>query len=96
MRRACQSSRCDTSLMALEDRDSCALDDIPELFLRMVVLIQVAASGAISQMRSSTSGEGSVVAAHSLEVPDTHDLLVPSLPSSASASPTHRSPRRRG
>jgi hypothetical protein len=35
--------------MSLEDRDSCALYDIPERFLRMVVLIQVAASAAISQ-----------------------------------------------
>jgi hypothetical protein len=35
--------------MALEDRDGCALYDIPELLLRMVVLIQVAASAAISQ-----------------------------------------------
>jgi hypothetical protein len=35
--------------MALEDRDSCALYDIPAFFLRMVVLIQVAASAAMSQ-----------------------------------------------
>jgi hypothetical protein len=33
----------------LDDRDSCALYDIPELFLKMVVLIRVAASSAISQ-----------------------------------------------
>jgi hypothetical protein len=38
MRRACQSSRCATALMALEGQGSCALYGIPELFLRMVVL----------------------------------------------------------
>ncbi len=35
--------------MALEGRDSRALRGIPELFLRMVVLIQVATSAAMPQ-----------------------------------------------
>jgi hypothetical protein len=35
--------------MTIEDRDNCARYGIPELFLRMVVLIQVAASAATSQ-----------------------------------------------
>jgi hypothetical protein len=49
MYRACQSPRGDAGLMALAGRDSCALYGIPELFLRMVVLIQVATSAAMSQ-----------------------------------------------
>jgi hypothetical protein len=49
MRRACQNSPCDAAPMALEDATSCAPYDIPELFLRMVVLIQVATSAAMPQ-----------------------------------------------